>query len=458
MSVPIVVGVVTFNNLPMLERCFDSWRRIPDSHLVIWDNGSDKEIVDWLKSKPIDRLFSQSENAGLCVARNRIIEYNRNIVKHPYILLMDSDVLFHEGSLELMVSAMDADPEVGLVSFSQANQGVYPVSPDGYVEETSNECQLTRMRMWREIGLFPESLTYYSGDSWKSSIANMHGWRTKMVLGAKGYDHFAHGSHVNEGVSEILEKDQSYWLKTEEKFQKYWQRRFLLGKGKSYAGEYLDEPGADWKVPDEIYKAEDLAHKLIRPSVNRQFTSYFDCQALIWLAERVSGNYFEIGCHQGLTLMQLAYNYPDRVAYGLDYTGVNEKLNQAQASEQPTVQELGWQVRGFKNVQIFNCLFDQFNLNESLDDVGLVFVDADSTYEGVKAITEKVLAYFMARSKKRRIVAWHDYIPQRLQKPDDADWIKVGHYVRSELADLFVCRFIRDTNLAYMVWNGSPGI
>src|SRR5690242_8393317 len=166
MSQELVVGVVTFNNLPMIQKCFESWRRIPNTKLAIWDNGSEPETVEWLKAQQIDKLFLNPSNAGLCVGRNRIMEYNREVVRSPFILLLDSDVLFHEGSVELMLAAIAEDESIGMVGFGQANQG-FPLSVDGYVEEASNECILSRMNMWREIGMFPESLVYYSSDSWK---------------------------------------------------------------------------------------------------------------------------------------------------------------------------------------------------------------------------------------------------------------------------------------------------
>jgi ABC-type polysaccharide transport system permease subunit len=75
------------------------------------------------------------------------------------------------------------------------------------------------------------------------------------------------------------------------------------------------------------------------------------------------------------------------------------------------------------------------------------------TYEGVKEATERVLEYYYALPVKRRIIAWHDYTPLRLKKGDE--WIGVGEYVRKELSERFVCRFVRNTNLAYMIWNGE---
>lgn len=442
----LVVGIVTYNNLPMIQKCFESWRSIPEAHLVVWDNGSEPEVKAWLEAQAIDKLFLNPTNAGLCVGRNRIIEYNREVVRGPLILLIDSDVLFHEGSLEQMLTAMESDPDVGMVGFGQANQG-FPVTSDGYVEELSNECILSRMDMWRQIGMFPESLRYYSSDSWKSTLANMHGWKTRIVMGAKGYDHFAHGSHVNRPVPAQMRIDQEHWLSTEAKFHNYWRRRLILGKGSVYKA--AEEAGADWKVPDEIFEPDAAKQTLIKPTNLRQFTAWLDCQALIGLTGLVDGNYLEIGCHQGLTLMQLAFNCPTMMCYGIDCSTLDSDLQPEQAAERPSRAEIGLQVRSFRNAKVFDTPFQKFGM-DMLEDVALVFIDADNSFAGVKLITERVLEYFLRAPKKRRVIAWHDYTPKRLRK--DGDWIGVGDYVRQEIADRFVCRFIRNTNIAYATY------
>jgi hypothetical protein len=301
--------------------------------------------------------------------------------------------------------------------------------------------------MWAEIGTFPETLLYYSGDSWKSTLANMTGWKTKVISGVQGYEHFAHGSHVNPEVPRILVQDRTHWLDTERRFEDYWRRRLIFGKGRFHDGPHLDEQGADWKVPDEVFEPDPAKQKLLRPTYSRQYTPDLDVMALISLAERVEGSYVEVGCHQGLTLMQVAYNYPDRQHYGIDCTGPTHTPS-GQEGERPSVYELGWQVRAFRNTKVIDRDFDLFDL-ENLDDPALVFLDSDHSYDGVKRGTEKVLAHFAKLPKKRRIIAWHDYIPRKQENSTTPSWLKVGTYVRSEMADRYVCRQIRGTAIAY---------
>jgi glycosyltransferase involved in cell wall biosynthesis len=449
MSEPLVVGVVTYNNLPMLQKCFESWRRIPNAHLVIWDNGSDAATVDWLKTQQIDKLFLAPFNAGLCVGRNRIIEYNREAVRGPHVLLLDSDVLFHEGSVELMLEAINSDPVVGMVGFGQANHGFH-LSIEGYVEEASNECILSRMDMWREIGLFPECLNYYSSDSWKSTLANMHGWKTRLVTSAKGYDHFAHGSHVNREVPFLMAKDRQKWIAVERNFESYWRQRLILGKGSLMP--HFQAHDADSLVEEEVLVLDGHSEVIVKPSHNRQYTADYDVKALLHLFKRVRGNYLELGCHRGLTLMQFCYNFPGAVCYGVDSSD-EAGLPNRQHTECPSREELGCHVRAFKNAYVFDQKIEDFLIGQ-LDDVALVFIDSDHSYAGVKATTEKVLHHFYRQTDlKRRIIVWHDYIPKsQLTEGHPAAWIGVGDYIRTEIAPKLMCRWIRGTTLAYAVY------
>jgi glycosyltransferase involved in cell wall biosynthesis len=449
----IAVGIVTFNNLPLVEKCFTSWREVPNSHLVIFDNGSDPDVAAWLRHQAVDRLIMASRNMGLCVARNRIIEYCRDREIAPFVLLADSDVKFHKGMIERMLDVITADEQIGIVGFEQANKG-FPVDADGNVEEIANECQLTRLEMWLEIGGFPERVKYYSGDSWKSTIANMHGWKTRVIRGEKGYDHFQHGSQVNPGVKELMIHDSKLWERKEYQFCLYWRTRILLGKGKLYKAEVLDED-SDAYVQETRFVAEEANVECLVPSkTGLTFTRQLDVEGLIMLAKQTSGNILEIGCHEGLTTMQFAYNFPERIVYGIDYSGKDPGICDEQSAEQPREDQIGRKVKMFRNTVIFDQLFERFNMNQ-LADVGFVFYDADLTYVGAKTSTEKVLEYFAAHlSPANRILAWHDYVPKR-HVSSHPEWLRVGEYVRKEVSHGYKVHYLHGTDVAYLVYPGT---
>lgn len=442
----IVVGVVTYNNRPLLERCFASWRSVPNAHLVVWDNGSSRETLDWLRMQPIDKLFVSPENVGVCIARNRIIEYNRDFLKCRYLLLLDSDVCLHDYASKALVDAAEADTSAGMFGFGQANK-CWNVDSRGYVEEIANECTLSKMEMWSEIGLYPETLKYYSGDSWKSTIANMHGWKTRIVPGI-GYDHYAHGSTSNPGVTDQRAVDVEKWIEMESRFETYWRTRIILGKKGRTRHEARGNP--DNMVEEERIDLDTLGESILMPDKRMQFTSDYDVKVLMHLFNRLHGNYLEVGCHRGLTTMQFAYNFPDSTCYGIDHSGP-DTMPIEQKFEKPDLLEIGMHVKGFKNARTYSSRIDQTMLSK-LRDVVFVFIDADLSYDGVKGITQEILQYlFNQKDDRMRIVAWHDYIPAH-QETDEQRWIGVGKYIRDEVAGRLKCRWVTGSRIAYAVY------
>lgn len=444
------IGIVTYNNLPLIQQCFPSWRSARDCHLVVFDNGSEPEIVEWLKRRPIDRLILARENKGLCYARNRIIEYYRERDFADFVLLADSDVRFHDEMIEEMLNRIQTDERIGIVGYPQANKR-FPTAPDGSVEEIANECQLTRLRMWLEIGLFPEILHYYSGDSWKSTIANMHGWRTVVIEGSQGYDHFQHGSHVNPGVKEAMTRDTTLWARKEAEFIKYWRTRILLGKG----GQYQDatkDADTDAKIEETTCEPPFDGVELLMPRDGGfQFTPQRDVETLVWLSRQVPGNILEVGCHRGITAMQMAFNNPQKLVYAIDYSGGEPTMCADQLNEQPRSGELGRYLKPFRNVCVFDERFDRFRM-DSLDSVDFVFYDADLTYDTAKASTEKILEHFFRNSQAHsRLLVWHDYVP-KWQKSNHPAWLRIGEYVRREVSHRFPVRYFHGTNLACLAY------
>lgn len=226
------IAVVTYNAWDVAQRCLSSWRP-PGTILGVWDNGSSPAMQAWLRDQPsIDWLVLRPNNEGLCVGRNRLIEWARALPAE-YVLLLDSDVILYPWALEPMVRVLDQDPRAGAAVYPQAVKGLTPLRGD-YVEEAANECMLTRLSMWRLIGLFPECQFYYSGDSWKSTMANMHGLRTKVVVNhGAGYLHVGGGgqSKANRDVEAHKLYDCANWEDADRSFEAYWRARLTHGKG-----------------------------------------------------------------------------------------------------------------------------------------------------------------------------------------------------------------------------------
>lgn len=80
--------IVVHNQLPLLKRCISSVRRNTDDYkILLWDNASDCETSDWIKSQPDIMCIRNEENIGFIKPNNRLAELSTA----DYIVLLNSD-------------------------------------------------------------------------------------------------------------------------------------------------------------------------------------------------------------------------------------------------------------------------------------------------------------------------------------------------------------------------------
>ena len=141
-------------------------------------------------------------------------------------------------------------------------------------------------------------------------------------------------------------------------------------------------------IPTIPLPPESQSHPLIG---NPGWTPHHEVKYLCWLARQVTGDILEIGCNNGQTTLELAIACPDKTVYGCDWTGAPTMCD-SQRGEQPDPARFCELARHLPNVRVFNCKSEELAY-ESLD-LGLIFIDGDHSYEGVKKDTEKALSYF----------------------------------------------------------------
>lgn len=440
----VAIGIVTFNNLRLLKRCLPSWRQVPGCSLAIVDNGSDRNVVDWLKSQPLDHLRLLPCNRGLPYARNLLIEYFRNLGGYDYILLADSDVLFHEGMVFAMLKKIESDSRIGIVGFSQANKG-FPCSLQGIVEEIANECQLTRLEMWREIGLFPESVMYYSSDSWKSTIANMHGWKTAVIHDRPGYEHFQHGSWVNSGVKDLMDRDIAVWRKTEALFIRYWQDRFIYGKGASPSGESRSKQIAEAKSHIGFRDVNIISASLSPLGIEDEKAA----RVIVELARIVPGEVLEVGCGDGALTMQLAFNCPEKTVYAVNCTGEDLVGDRANAD---AMRDFCALARPFKNVLKLESGWDWQKL-EKLMSIDMIILGSCIVNEWIARDVCNVLAYFNKQpAHHKRFIVWRGYNPAS----GSLESMAVSEFLRHDLLqDFEICHY-EGTSVLCLIYPPVP--
>jgi GT2 family glycosyltransferase len=126
-NVTLGVVVVTFNTrdllLQALQSVYDDAQRAGRSHrVIVVDNAStDGTAAAVRRAFPSARLIENATNVGLAPALNQGL---RACADATYVLLMNSDIKVHPGTLGPMMDHLDAHPEVSGVS-------VQLINPDG---------------------------------------------------------------------------------------------------------------------------------------------------------------------------------------------------------------------------------------------------------------------------------------------------------------------------------------
>ena len=216
----IGVGVLSFQDRPLLEKCINSLKVNADMpiRIIVWDNASasfGSDNVAWLKANHPDiDVYESPENIGCTKSRNYMVQYIHEKYPHiKYILLSDMDVLYMPQFLYPMVNLMENHDDAFIVGYSQAICGFRP-DENGRVPEIMSISSLYRIECFDDdkIGKFDERFVYYAFDSEVAQRANIKGWHTYVVMGRKGYSHV--GGHANKLISkveEIKRKDVELW-------------------------------------------------------------------------------------------------------------------------------------------------------------------------------------------------------------------------------------------------------
>src|SRR5258707_7103945 len=94
------IVIICWNDLRVIRDCLRSiyeGTRITDCEIVVSDNGSGDESVEFIrKHYPGVRLVDNQQNLGFARGNNAGIRASRG----EYVLILHADTLIHEGSLD----------------------------------------------------------------------------------------------------------------------------------------------------------------------------------------------------------------------------------------------------------------------------------------------------------------------------------------------------------------------
>lgn len=110
------------HRLDVIKACLESMRfGAPGIPVMVWDNGSCKDLTDWLQNEYKPETLILSPNVGKSNARAALF---RMVRTDAIMALCDDDMLFYPGWFDACEKLINTFPEVGKVS-------CYPVRTQG---------------------------------------------------------------------------------------------------------------------------------------------------------------------------------------------------------------------------------------------------------------------------------------------------------------------------------------
>ena len=135
----LAVIILNWNGRSLLERFIPAAvanTSGSEVELIVADNGSDDDSVEWMRSNfPDVRLITFERNYGFAEGYNRAIA----AIDHPYVTLLNSDVEVTPGWWQPILAFMKSNPDVGAVqpkimSLRSRNCFEYAGAAGGYLD------------------------------------------------------------------------------------------------------------------------------------------------------------------------------------------------------------------------------------------------------------------------------------------------------------------------------------
>jgi hypothetical protein len=106
------------NAVGTLKKTFEVLKSLNIEHeILVWDQNSNDGSVEFLKLNPTVKLYCSSKNVGNSISRNKMIRDS----KYDYILLLDSDIVPIENSIECLYQFMMNNIEYSFIGYDYNN-------------------------------------------------------------------------------------------------------------------------------------------------------------------------------------------------------------------------------------------------------------------------------------------------------------------------------------------------
>jgi len=159
--------IPVLNRLEVLKLLYDSIKSDYNIKILLLDNGSNKETVDFINQKSSDRgtfVTFEKFNKGASFARNAGLHFAFDIQKSDGVFFIDSDIVLGKNSLDKMISFYEQNKKAVVFSNNQKNYGFSYrefIAPDfkPAIQKypfTTTECCFVSKEIWEPVGYFDE--------------------------------------------------------------------------------------------------------------------------------------------------------------------------------------------------------------------------------------------------------------------------------------------------------------
>lgn len=271
----VSIIIPAYNQDKFLGKTIESilFQAYKDFECIIIDDGSidrTKEIVQ--KYCDDDRIkYFYQENIGLAGARNTGIK----IAKGKYLHFLDSDDLVHKKFYEDMVSKLELEPGIDLLSCAWdlidekgkiISSKIGPVKSDDYLKDLILQnifpvhSIILKRKVLKDIGPFNEKLSALEDwDLWLRAALRKHNFDTLDIIGVS-YRRHKEGMTLDiKRMTENLNLFLDNFYRTNSEYQKYRPYTHLYQMLNIYL--YAEESGDLKNQEETIEKINDLLGK-----------------------------------------------------------------------------------------------------------------------------------------------------------------------------------------------------
>jgi GT2 family glycosyltransferase len=112
----VTIGLLCYRDKQLIDDLLTSIERSHQRYryeFLLSDNGSTDGTREMVRQKyPYVKILENNQNLGVATGRNRLF-WNSNA---RYTMILDSDTLVHEGTIDILVDTMDARPNAAIVA------------------------------------------------------------------------------------------------------------------------------------------------------------------------------------------------------------------------------------------------------------------------------------------------------------------------------------------------------